>query len=308
MRVEELFSKEIIELLKDEELFNEAIHDSISIRFLLREVYYILPHIPEDNSIDFETRKKLYIMATIYESFYKNDEIPSVVASIDDVREKVDDKISKMYTIDDIDSFDRYYKDIKSVIEYQKDFSLEEQYMTFNGIELVYELNGACVITPTQTIARYNGKDSFNGDYGVGYHDDNFRGILNSVYGRSFDDNYSGQDVKIRFVNTKYERGQCRGMTIEIPVPINSSQVFALNKLNTDIKKIRETGIEINIEVSMIKKDGTLYHNGKYKDLDSLLPNLVVDDYIKYKYKEEFFVGQNNFENVFIKNRKEFKY
>ena len=97
-------------------------------------------------------------------------------------------------------------------------------------------------------------------------------------------------------------------MTIEIPVPINSSQVFALNKLNTDIKRIRETGIEINIEVSMIKKDGTLYHNGVYNDLDSLLPNLVVDDYIKYEYKEEFFVGQNNFETTFIKNKVEYKH
>ena len=308
MKVEELFSKEIIELLKDDESFDKAIHESKSIRFLLKEVYYVLPYIANIDSIDFETRKKLYIMSVLYENLYKNEEIPSIVASIDEVREKVDDKISKMYTIDDIDSFDRYYKDIKSVIEYQKDFSLEQQYMTFNGIELIYELNGACVITPTQTIARYNGKDSFNGDYGAGYHDDNFKGILNSVYGRSFEDNYSGQDIKIRFVNTKYKSGQCREMTIEIPVPINSSQVFALSNLNNDVKRISESGVNINIEVSMIKKDGSTYHNGRYNNLDSILPNLVVDDYIKYQYREEFFVGQNNFESTFIKNKAEYKH
>lgn len=299
MNINDLFSSDILEVLNNDELFDEKIHKPMENRFLFRDVnnvysYMSLNSITFDNSI----MRKIIIISTIYINLFKNEEISSVIAPIDEEKEKILKKIFNMKTIKDIDSFDKYYKIMKSVIFESNNFSLEEQYKNFYDNDNVHELNGVCVVTPSQTIARYNGISN-NEEYS--YHDDNFNDIISSVYGRTFEYNYSSQDIKIRFINTSYYNQQFRGMTLEIPFIINSSQLVALSNLNDDLKKILDMGIDIDIELSIIKEDGLEYFNGRFNNLDKILPNLVINDYLNYQYVEEFFVGQNNYESSFIK-------
>lgn len=303
MGVQELFSDDVIKLFNDNELFEKEIHNLRSNRFLFRDVYNTYLDMCKNNiEFDSSIMRKIIIMSTIYTRSLKNDEIPNKIRPIEKEKEVIQNKILNMRTISDIDSFDRYYKTMKSVTEEALDFTLEEQYKTFDGDEEVYELNGVSVITPSQTVSRYNAKSMY-GEYGVGYHEDNFKDIFGSIYGRDFNNNYSGQDIKIRFVNSSYKGNQYREMTIEVPLPINSSQLVSLSNLNRDLKVLQKGGIEVNIDLSIIDKDGFEYYNNRFKDLDKILPNLIIDDYIDYEYEEEFFVGQINYESNFFKER-----
>ena len=302
MNIFDLFSNDIIELLNDDELFNEKVHNPRENRFLLRDVYNLYSYMSLNGiTFDNDIMRKIIIMSNIYSNFFKNEEIPSAIAPTYEAKEKIKNIIFNMKTINDIDSFDRYYKIMKSVIIGSDIFDLEEQYKDFNFDDDVHELNGVCIITPSQTIAKYNGISN-NDEHGYSYHDDNFKDIICSVYGRTFEYNYSGQDIKIRFINTSYRNQQYKEMTLEIPIIINSSQLAALTNLNNDLKRILDMGLDINIELSIIKEDGLEYFNGKFNNLDKILPNLIINDYVNYQYAEEFFVGQNNFESSFIKN------
>lgn len=302
MEIKSLFSEDIVELLDDDAVFDEKIHHPTSIRFLLREVYNKYLYMRENNIVfDDNIMRKIIIMSTIYYSYLKSSEVSDNIMPTNEFRIKVDDRISNMKRIDDIDSFDKYYKDIKAVIKESSFFSLDEQYMNFEGDDLAYQLNGVCVITPSQTICRYNSVDE-DGRYGLGYHEDNFKGILRSVYGRDFKDNFSGQDIIIRFVNSSFRKDQYRAMTIEIPLTINSSQLYALIKFNNELKKLSGLNSELYIDLCVAKSDKTEYcSSSKIKNLDKILPNLIIDDYVDYQSKEEFFVGQNNFESSFVK-------
>lgn len=244
----------------------------------------------EANNVVFDdiTMRKVLIMVAIYLGYLKKENKT---------------KISNMETVEDIDSFYKYYKDINSVIYDSNFFSLDDQYKNFRSISVSGELNGASIITPTQTISRYNSISMYV-EYGTGYHEDNFKQIVHSVYARDFDYNYSGQDIKIRFVNSLYRGSQYREMTLEIPFPINSSQKASLITLNESIKKLLDVNIEVNIEISILREDGTTYYNGRCKNLDNILNILVINDSTNYKYPEKFFVGENNFESKFIKEKK----
>lgn len=304
MKIQDLFSKEVITLFSNNEMFDEVIHNIKNNRLLFKEVHYKYIFM-RNNKIIFDEviMRKIIIMHIIYLGILKEDELNSKVLPIDIVEEKVKNKILSMKTIDDIDSFYKYYRDMCNVINDSSVFSLEEQYKNLLDDSLPNELNGVALITPVQTISRYN-SSSVTGEYGTGYHEDNFNDILHCIYGREFECNYSGQDIKVRFVNFVFKNSQFREMTLEIPLPINSSQKASLISLDESIKKLINRGIEVNIEVSIIQDNGTTYYNEQCETLDEVLDLLVINDFIDYEYTEEFFIGENNFDAEYIKSKK----
>lgn len=298
MKIEHLFNKQILDLFNDDKKFDEVIHNSRNYRDLFNEVHNIYMFMCNRNiKYSDDVMKKINMMNVIYVVILKEEEFISRIATSDIVKEKLQQRLANMKTIDDIDSFFRYYKAIRNVTEGCRNFSLFEQYKDSTTKE-TFTLNGVSVITPSQTISRYNNLSN-NGSY----HDENFKEIVNGVYDRNFDDNYSGQDIKVRFVNTAYKNEYIKGITVEVPIPINSSQKTSLINLSNSLQKLISKGIKINVEVSVIQKNGYFYYIDKCDSLYPLLEHLVIDDYVDCKYNEEFFIGTSNLENSYTKKR-----
>lgn len=294
----ELLYKDIISLINDKEKKELVINNPKENEDILERVHELYNYICNNNiEIEKNMMIKISSLNAIYIYFFKILKQQNVLP-FDVIKDKLNKRIIDMKTIDGIDSFYPYYKDIHIASTGTKLFSIEKQYQTFPRSNSVYELNGVTVITPSQTISLFNSKES-DGRYS-GYHDDNFRTIFHSVYGQDFKYNYTGQDIKIRHINTSYKGIQTRGMTIEIPVPINSSQKTSLINLNNQIKSLNQLGININIEVALLKEDFYEFYNIRCKNLDNLLDNLLINDSLEYKYKEQFFIGESNIDCSYI--------
>ena len=295
MKLENLIGIDVINLLESEEQFDEMVHECRKYRQIFRLIHNIYDKLQSEKvSCSDELLKKICMMDFIYTKILQQEEVEDRICSEEEMVRINKEKLSSMKTLDDIDSFYRYYKKIKTVVNASKIFSLDEQYTDLISPDNIGELNGVAFITPTQTIHKYNLE--------AGYHDENFSNIVESVYGKKIKNNYSGQDIKIRFVNSLFKRFQTRIMTMEIPKPINSSQKISLLKLNECIKKLN---VLIDIEIAIIQAGGyTSYYHDVCNNLDLLLDNLVIDDYIEYENEELFYVGESNLEVNYLKEKK----
>lgn len=288
----------IIEVLFNDKKYYSLVSNPLGNKETFHEIHNYYKFIQDKNiELKNEMLTKLSFLDYIYNYFFvflkfKNN------PSLDTAQENLKTCISNMKEVDEIDSFYPYYRDISLVSERSKRFSLEEQYKTFPKDSDVYELNGVSLITPSQTISSYN-TEEVDGKYSE-YHDENFYRILHSVYLSDFENNYTGQDIKIRFINTSYKGTQIRGMTIEIPVPINSGQKKALEVLNEEIKSLSRNGININIEIALINENHTEFYNYKCSNLDDVFGILLIDDSKKYKYEEKVLIGKCNLDKLHV--------
>lgn len=193
------------------------------------------------------------------------------------------------------------YREIASkVLEDRGVFSLNEEFDLEKGKIYPQDLNAVTVITPTQTISRFNSA-KINDLLGSGNHDTNFREIVTSVYGRDFGAfGTSGQDIKIRYVNSARNPKSPFIITTEIPIRINSSQKKSLEILNEEIKKLElKTGINISINALIVDYDEG-FHNAipieEKNNFDEVLKRVNVDD--EFEYEDDIYLmGYPNNEN-----------
>lgn len=179
-------------------------------------------------------------------------------------------------------------------------FSLSEEFSIENGKHYQTDLNAVTVITPSQTISRFNSTE-VNGLMGSGYHDNNFREITRSVYGKDLGiSGTSGQDIKIRYVNDIRKQSPFM-ITLEVPIYINSSQKMSLEMLNEEIKKFeKSSGMNISINTIIVDYEDGFRNALPIEDdvnLDEALRKINVDDYHELKEEEIYLVGYPNNEN-----------
>ena len=200
-----------------------------------------------------------------------------------------------------------YVKENSKVFSLNEMFSLENDRSWFCGV---------CLISKVQTVCIYN-DDTF-GYMGSGYHNDSFHEIMKSIYnerfigeaGEKYDND--GQDIKVSFSNKLEVKGRkpirIIKVFVDIPVPINTSQLESLKILNDEIKKYEKIdGIKMEVSTSIINyfdKDFYLEFDN-YNNLDEVIKWTVISDSYKPFYEDKNIVGFINGENHFndgIKN------
>lgn len=273
--------------------------------------FYLIFHniytkVEGEKTIDNTTLNCLIILESYYtiysKSRVKNDEINNSkkLYSAKELKTKINNNLLNMYNINNLPQDYKYYSLAHLINQDINNFSLSE---IFNDDTVIHEkkgFNAVSIITRNQTISRFN-DTKFDNIKGSGYHDTNFEEILRTVYGRSFENNTNGQDIKIRYTTLRKKDGSIScTMLLDIPLIINSSQLISLNNLNDEIKLLEEsTGQEIYVLSNIIDyKFRTQAKN--YIDqinLDKALNSVIVDDNLNDEYQEICFVGYSNLEN-----------
>ena len=194
------------------------------------------------------------------------------------------------------------------------DFSLDEMFSLENDRDWFC---GVCLISKIQTVCVYN-DDEF-GYIGSGYHNDSFHKIMKSIYNESFIDeagekyNNNGQDIKVSFsnklevINDKPIRSI--KIFVDIPVPINTSQLESLKILNSEIKKyekINNIKMEVSSLIANYYDEDFFLEFDNCSDLDDSIRWAIISDSYKPFYEDKNMVGFKNGENHFndgVKNR-----
>ena len=168
---------------------------------------------------------------------------------------------------------------------------------------------GVCLISKIQTVCMYN-DDSF-GYIGSGYHNDSFHKIIRAIYNEKFDDegikNYeTGQDIKVSFSNgfglSKNGPSWVFRIYVDIPVPINSSQLESLKILNDEIKKYKghnDVKIEVSASIVNLNDQDFFLEFDDCESLDEVFKWCIVSDSYKPIYEDKNIVGFKNGENHF---------
>lgn len=220
----------------------------------------------------------------------------SRVLSESEVLNRLSERVSGLNV--DLDSHP-YREEALKVIKDKDTFSLREEFDLEKGRYYPTDLNAATLITPVQTVSRFN-DTKVNGLVGSGNHDDNFRDITKAIYGKDFGLlGQSGQDIKIRYVNNVRNLDNPFMITVEIPIFINSSQKKSLELLNEEIKKFEKT---ISVNAIIVDYDEGFHNALTIEDevnLDAILSRVNVDDYHEVKYQDAYLVGYVNNENHF---------
>lgn len=189
-------------------------------------------------------------------------------------------------------------------------FSLREEFNIEKARFYPTDLNAASIITPSQTISRFNDTD-VDGLVGSGNHDKNFREITRAVYGKNFGIlGTSRQDIKIRYVNDVRDAEEPFLITVEIPIYINSSQKRSLELLNEEIKKFeKESGRDINVNTLIVDYDEGFHSAISLEDkvnLDETIRRINVDDSHVFTEKEVYLAGfpndESHYESDYILN------
>lgn len=229
----------LIKLLGNEEYLIDLFSSTMGIKYFIEnrqteyrfyEIFHnVYKNIEDNNSIDNTIMNCLVIL----ESFYKGMSKPITLAqqqkdnatklSKDDVIVKLDERIRKMYTIDTLPKDYKYYDYAYDINKDIKEYSLDLQFNLESGLNYKEGLNSVTVITPTQTISRFN-DESVNGLKGSGHHDANFDQIIETVYGRLFTNSISGQDIRIRHITEVNSNNVEFKIAVDMPYVINSSQ------------------------------------------------------------------------------------
>lgn len=188
-------------------------------------------------------------------------------------------------------------------------FSLKE---IFSLNHLEKNFGGVCLISKIQTVCMYN-DDSF-GYIGSGYHNDSFHNIIKAVYNEKFIDgsglkfNDTGQDVKVSFSNNGFS--QIIRVFVDIPVPINNSQLESLKLLNDEIKEYKKENdmvVEISASIVNFFDEDFFLEFDNCENLDEVLNWTIISDNYKPFYEDKNIVGFINGENYFNGSEKNYK-
>lgn len=281
--------------------------DNMNLDYKTYEIFHnIYIKVVDDKSID----NTLLNCLTILESYYKplrksidcQEQIKnsSKKLNYNDVAFQLSERIRKMYSIENLPINYEFYDIATDISRDIKEYSLDKQYNLESATSYKQGFNSVTVITPTQTISRFNDK-SVNGLTGSGHHDPNFDQIVETVYGKRVLNSKSGQDILIKHVAQNGANNQVEfKMLIDMPYVINSTQFESLRNLNEEIKNIEsKTGIIFEINASLTDYDNRNF--SKYvenkSNLDEILKTVAVDDTKEKKYKEVCFLGYSNLEN-----------
>ena len=310
----------LMNIVKNEDYLIGLFESTMNIKHIINDVsgdfkffeifHRIYKNIENDNTIDNTILNCLIILESYYDVFNKtlNKVIErrkkALKLNTNEIHIKSIENISNMYNINTLPKNYEYYSLAKQVNSDIEDFSLDKIFNHEDGFNYLQDLNGVTLITPNQTISRLN-DDSINGLIGSGHHDDNFNQILEAVYGRTFFNYTSGQDIKISYSASIESKDKLRfNMIVQVPLIINSAQKESLSILNNEIKKLENLlQQEINVHSVIIdyeSKDYIKYIENK-ENLDEVLFEVIVDDLFKPKYKEICFIGCSNLENNYVK-------
>lgn len=203
--------------------------------------------------------------------------------------------------LDNLDNKHSYSKEYSIIAEEIPMFSLKEAFSYENSKEYSRELNGVTLITPTRTISVFCEK-FYDDVHGTGFHDKRFSQISKAVYCRNFENAQSGSDIQIRYTNAPaVNKHHTVSIMVEVPYPINSSQLKSLEYLNEEIKKY-QTDKKITFEVECAIRDyfNNINNNDdiiKSDSLDLLIQNVTVDNNFKPLNAQKYVLGYPNYEN-----------
>lgn len=318
-------SKDSIDYLRrlfgSDKFINNIFTDTKDIKYVidnmnLESKFYQIFHniyinIENDKTIDNTILNCLIILDSYYKGLNKPIMLAkefkenSIKLSYNDIVIKQAKKIKSMYNIDSLPNNYKYYSIATEINADLKDYSLDKQYNLESAYNYKEGLNSVTVITPTQTISRFN-DESINGLKGSGHHDANFEQIVESVYGKQFLNSQSGQDIRIRHIAEINDNNLVEfKIAVDMPYVINSSQLESLKNLNNEIKRI-SSNLGINFEIHVVMTD---YENRNFvkfvenkKDFDEVINVVAIDDIKEEKYKEVCFLGYSNLDNQYNKN------
>ncbi len=281
--------------------------DNMNLDYKTYEIFHnVYIKIQNDNTINNTILNCLIILDSYYEGLNKSIVIAkevkknSIKLEHSDIVFKLDERIRGMYRIYNLPIDYKFYNTAIDVSNDIKEYSLNKQYNLESATDYKQGFNSVTVITPTQTISRFNDK-SVNGLTGSGHHDPNFDQIIEAVYGRKILNSKTGQDILIKHVAQIGTNNQIEfKILIDMPYVINSTQFESLRNLNEEIKSIEaKTGIIFEINTSL-----TDYENREFiipvenkANLDEVLNIVTIDDMKEEKYKEVCFLGYSNLEN-----------
>ena len=181
-------------------------------------------------------------------------------------------------------------------------FSLDE---LFNSNHSSNGFGGVCLISKIQTVCMYN-DDSF-GYMGSGYHNDSFHRIIKAIYNEKFEDgsglkfNDDGQDIKVSISNGS---SGVALVFVDIPVPINSSQLESLKLLNDELEKFSEKKVSVSIK-NFYDEDFFLEFDNCF-NLEEVFKWVIVSDSYKPFFEDKNIVGFLNGENHFNDGNKKY--
>ena len=203
--------------------------------------------------------------------------------------------------LDHLDDNHSYSKEYGIIADDIPLFSLNELFSYENSKKCPYDINGVTLITPTRTISVFC--DNFYDDrYGTGHHDKRFSQISKAIYCKNFENAQSGSDIQIRYVNTpEYNKHHTILILVEVPYPINSSQLKSLEFLNEEIKKYKNDK-KVTFEVEVGIRDYFNNINNNYdiersSNLDLLFKNITVNNDLKNSVEQRYRLGYPNYEN-----------
>ena len=203
--------------------------------------------------------------------------------------------------LDYLDNKHSYLKEYSIVAEEIPLFSLGEAFSYENSKKYSRELNGVTLITPTRTISAFCEK-FYDDVYGTGFHDKRFSQISKAIYCRNFENAQSGSDIQIRYINKPVvNKHHIIQIMIEVPYPINSSQLKSLEFLNEEIKEYHNDK-RVTFEVDCAIRDYVNNVNNNYDiktsdSLDLLFQSIVVDNNYKALNEQRYRLGYPNYEN-----------
>ena len=313
-------SNDDIEYLKNEfgsiQYINDLFTSTMGIKYIIEnrnldyrfyEIFHIVyEKIENDKTIDNTILNCLIIIESYYTVYSKSkkelDKIKNTSNRYNekDVELKLNNDILNMYNIDTLPKNYKYY-DLANRINQEKSiFSINQMFSENIVFDKKEGFNAVSIITPHQTISRYNAA-KFNNMVGSGYHDVNFEEILKVVYGNKFENNVTGQDIKIRYTTMeKFDGSLLFSVLLEIPLVINSSQVKSLQYLNEEIKRVaNNSNHEIVVFPSVFdynSRNSVISHDIQ-TNLDCIFNDIIIDDSSKEKYPELCFAGYSNLEN-----------
>lgn len=307
---EKTFSMPLIRnIFEDETYFKKVIKDLKKYKKIYRIIHLFLLHIIDNNiSINDTLLQKMKIMDLLYnqiftEEDFKNDILDNVL-SYDDIMNGLNDRLNKMISAEELYEDGDIYSLVRKVSSEKYLFNIEKEFEPYYGNNVSNDVNAVSVITPSQTISRFNERGS-RGELGAGYHADNYMEIVNSVYGKEFKLGITGQDIIIRYMNNTYNKKSTLLVVLEIPMPINSAQKLSLLYLQEEIENYKfKNNVDININAMIVD-----YNMGSLKQsydnrielenvsFDELLQLITIRDDIKYKEEEKYLVGYSNLEN-----------
>lgn len=269
-------------VFNNNKLFDEFFNSVNSIE-LLKVFYLTNKRVKKDNiNINENIRNKLDRLSDKYIRAIHKVYIPSNI-------------------LDHLDDNHTYSKEYSIIADELSLFSLNELFSYENSTKTSYELNGVTLITPTRTISVFCGK-YYDDIYGTGLHDKRFSQISKAVYCRNFTNAQSGSDIQVRYVNKPAnDKKHTVLVMVEVPYPINSSQLKSLEYLNEEIKKY-ENDKSVTFEVDVAIRDYFNNVNNNYdiktsSNLDLLFQNIIVDNELGNSIEQRYRLGYPNYEN-----------